>query len=137
MNPQQAFDELCGYTLALRDPSFIHQHVVDAFAAQSADEHTKPIKLTFALVGLHLHVEKNFSGRKVQLVHMRLAKKKQSWPRFPLPRDRGRVSVCDVLAVPEGPARTRVIDEWCVSVWEAFRESHHAIAELLRERGVA
>jgi hypothetical protein len=35
-----------------RDPSFIHQYVVDAFAAQQADEQTKPMKLTFALVGL-------------------------------------------------------------------------------------
>lgn len=46
-----AYDELQAYTLAHGDPAFIHQHVVDAWAAQHADEETKPIALTFALVG--------------------------------------------------------------------------------------
>src|SRR6478736_2672756 len=73
MTPQDSFNELCYYTLAHGDPSFIHQHVVDAFAAQNADEQTKPIKLTFALVGLYLYVEKGFSGKRVQRVHMALA----------------------------------------------------------------
>ena len=56
MTSEDAYHELCYYTLAHRDPSFIHQHVVDAFAAQHADEKTKPIKLTFALVGALLGV---------------------------------------------------------------------------------
>jgi uncharacterized protein DUF5946 len=60
---------LSAYTLTHSDPAFIHQHVVDAFAAQSADDTTKPITLTFALVGLYLHVEKGRTGRRVQLVH--------------------------------------------------------------------
>ena len=41
---QAAYEELCYYTLAHGDPAFIHQHVVDAFAAQTADENIKPIK---------------------------------------------------------------------------------------------
>jgi hypothetical protein len=52
---QDAYDELCCYTLSHRDTSFIHQHVVDAFAAQTADERTKLIGLAFALIGLYLH----------------------------------------------------------------------------------
>jgi hypothetical protein len=40
---QQAYDELQCYTLGHSDPGFIHQHVVDAWAAQHADERTKPI----------------------------------------------------------------------------------------------
>ena len=54
MTSEAAYHELCYYTLTLGDPAFIHQHVVDAFAAQQADEQTKPIKVTFALVGLYL-----------------------------------------------------------------------------------
>src|SRR5262245_51287656 len=81
MPPQDAFHELCYYTLSHRDPSFIHQHVVDAFAAQHSDAGTKPIKLTFTLVGLYLHVEKQFSGKHVQQVHMELARQKRGWPR--------------------------------------------------------
>ncbi len=77
---RDAYDELSAYTLTHTDPAFIHQHVVDAFAAQQADESTKPITLTFALVGLYLQVEKGRTGRRVQLVHMQLAKCKQPRP---------------------------------------------------------
>jgi hypothetical protein len=52
-----AYHELCGYTLTHGDAAFIHQHVVDAFAAQHADAHSKPIGITFALAGLYLHLE--------------------------------------------------------------------------------
>ena len=38
------------------------QHVVDAYAAQTARASTKPITLAFALVGLYLHLEKNQTG---------------------------------------------------------------------------
>src|SRR5262249_16749859 len=63
---QEAYYELAYYPLALRDPSFIHQHLVDAFTAQYASEQTKPIALTFSLVGLYLLVERQFTGRQVQ-----------------------------------------------------------------------
>src|SRR5438067_3221775 len=49
------------------------QHVVDAYAAQTARASTKPITLAFALVGLYLHLEKNQTGKQVQRVHMLLA----------------------------------------------------------------
>ena len=107
MTSEDAYNELCYYTLAHRDPSFIHQYVVDAFAAQYADEQTKPIKLTFALVGLYLHVEKQFSGKLVQRVHMDLAQQKRLWPSFALPNARGALTAADVLAVPTGSEATK------------------------------
>jgi hypothetical protein len=56
---QDQFHELSFYTLSHPDTVyFIHQHAVDAFAAQTADENTKPIKLTFGLIGLYLFLEK-------------------------------------------------------------------------------
>jgi Family of unknown function (DUF5946) len=57
------YHELSCYTLAHRDPSFIHQYIVDAYTAQHANETTKPIAVVFALIGLYLHIEKNFTGR--------------------------------------------------------------------------
>ena len=57
---QDAYDRLQCYTLAHGDPAFLHQHIVDAWAAQHADDRTKPIGLTFALVGLYLHLEKGY-----------------------------------------------------------------------------
>lgn len=82
---QRAYDELYAYTIAHHDPTFIHQHVVDAIGAQSADESDKPIKLTFSLVGLFLLIEKQFSGKAVQMAHMKLARRKQPWPTFRFP----------------------------------------------------
>src|SRR5215813_8757544 len=136
MTSEDAYHELSYYTLAHRDPSFLHQHVVDAFAAQNADEQTKPIKLTFALVGLYLHVEKQFSGKQVQQAHRDLARHKQLWPHFALPSDRGSLTGAEVLAVPAGAGRDKAIDAWCGSVWGAFRDCRPTVTALLRERGI-
>jgi hypothetical protein len=133
----ESYDALCCYTLERGDPSFIHQHVVDAFTAQHADEHTKPIALTFALVGLYLHVERKLSGRQVQLVHMALAQKKRQWPTFGFPRERGGMTVRDVMTADAGPERDEAISRWCASVWHAYRDDRDAVSSLLRSCGVA
>ncbi len=132
----QAYEELQFYTLSLGDATFIHQHVVDARRAQLADASTKPLGLAFALIGLYLHLERGFSGRQVQKAHMQLVRRSKSWPTFPLPRERGAVTACEVMAAPPGPERERAIDAWCAAVWEAYRESHHGVAELLARHGI-
>jgi hypothetical protein len=132
MDPtRQAYDELYVYTMEHGGAAFILQHVVDAFAAQTATSATKPIGLVFALVGLYLHVEKQFSGRQVQRVHMQLGQRKRQWPVIAIPRDRGNMSALDVMAVPAGADRDLAIDGWCRSVWAAFRDSHETIIALL------
>jgi hypothetical protein len=131
VSEREAYDELCAYTAMLGDVTFIHQHVVDAFAAQTADEHTKPITLAFALVGLCLHVERDFTGREVQLAHMRMARRKRVWPSFMLPRERGSITAIDVLAREPGPTREAAIHSWTATVWDAFRASKPAVEELL------
>lgn len=133
MSAEDDYNELCAYTLSHGDPAFIHQHVVDAYIAQHADAHTKPIGITFALVGLYLHVDKHFSGRQVQLAHMRLARKKQRWPVFALPAVRGSMTASDVIAVPPGPARDKAIHDWAGTVWDAYRNNSEVVAELLRQ----
>ena len=125
------FHELSFYTIAKRDPEFIHQHAVDAFAAQVADANTKPIALVFALVGLYLHVEKQFTGKQVQRAHMQLANRRKVWTSPAQPEKRGSIRVADVLSEPAGTARDVKIHEWCASVWEAFRASRAEIAQLL------
>ncbi|MCZ7381786.1 MAG: DUF5946 family protein [Candidatus Methanoperedens sp.] len=127
---QEAYNELSYYTLSHGDPSFIHQYIVDAYAAQHADEKSKPITVAFALIGLYLHIEKHYSGKEVQKAHMRLAKKKRQWPVFDLPEHRGNIGVSDVLRAEVGLPRDRAINEWSASVWEAWSESHVKVADL-------
>ena len=129
-----AYDELCAWTLGNGDATFIHQHVVDAHAAQVADESTKPIALAMALVGLYLKVEHNWTGRSIQLAHMRLARAKRDWPAFALPFGRGAMREEEVLAADD---RAAAIDEWAADVWAAYAESNRAIADtLVREGGI-
>jgi hypothetical protein len=131
MTGREAFDELCAYTLTRGDETFIHQHVVDAFAAQSADECTAAIKLTFALAGLYLHVEQNFTGREGQRVHMQMGRSKRIWPSFTIPCEHGSITAADVLSRSAGVERDQAIHAWSVSVWKAFRANKRAVEELL------
>lgn len=128
---QEKFYELSYYTLAHPDPAFIHQHIVDAFIAQTADVDSKPIAVAFALIGLCLYLEKNYTGKEVQLAHMALARRKREWPKFDLPAARGEIAVTDVLNEPAGPTRDAKIRDWCASVWQAYSESHQEVFELL------
>jgi uncharacterized protein DUF5946 len=131
-----AYHELSAYTLTRGDLTFIHQHVVDAWAAQHAVAGVKPIGLTFALAGLYLHLERGFSGRQVQRAHMEMARRKREWPAFDMPAQRGSMTAIDVMAAPEGPARDKAIDAWCRSVWEAFSANRPAVEAVLREYGI-
>ncbi len=128
---QEKFYELSYYTLAHPDPAFIHQHIVDAFIAQTADQDTKLIGIAFSLIGLCLYLEKNYTGKQVQLAHMALGRRKREWPRFDLPESRGDITVTDVLSEPDGPKRDAKIREWCASVWQAYSESHQKVRGLL------
>jgi hypothetical protein len=126
-----AYDEVYAYTMGR--PGFILQHVVDAFAVQTANDDSRPIGVVFGLVGLYLHVEKQFSGRQVQKAHMELGRRKREWPSVYLPEDRGSMTVADVLAASAGPERDTAIDNWCRSVWTAFGGNRQTIIGLLRE----
>lgn len=129
-----AYDEVYVYTMGR--PGFILQHVVDAFAVQTANDESRPIGVVFGLVGLYLHVEKQFSGHQVQRVHMELGRRKREWPRVYLPDDRGSMTVADVLAASAGPERDVAINNWCRSVWTAFSTNRQTIISLLQEQQI-
>lgn len=132
-NSEEQYLELSYYTLSHPDASFIHQHIVDAQAAQTADENTKPIKITFALVGLFLYLERGFTGKQVQQAHVEMSKNKIQWPKLSLPAARGRIAVADVLAVSPGAERDEMIGKWCETVWEAFKENRNTIVDLVKQ----
>jgi len=133
---EQAYHEVSAYTLTRGDPEFIHQHVVDAWAAQHARPDRKPIGVFFALAGLYLHVERGYTGRAVQRAHFELARHPEPWPVGPLPATRGAITALDVVAAPEGAERDAMIHAWAQAVWEAFAECRGPVVELLRRRGI-
>lgn len=128
-----SFHQLSYYTLSHPDPAFfIHQLAVDAYTAQTADAQTKPISLVFALVGLYLVVERGFTGRAVQEAHMRLSKQPKVFPEIDLPKERGAVTVEDVLLAWEG--KDEMIKRWCAEVWEAYEANRQRIIGYCAER---
>jgi hypothetical protein len=128
-----AQDELTIYSLMHGDPSFIHQLVVDAYAAQHVTPSSKRIGVAFALIGLYLHIERGNTGREVQRAHIRLARKRKEWPVFDPPGERGTLTSVDVMRSPPGPRRDQAIEAWCASVWQAWHASHGRVAALLEE----
>lgn len=129
---QEMFYKLSCYTQTHPDPSFIHQYAVDAFAAQHANGNTKPITISFALIGLYLYIEKGFTGREVQIAHVKLAKHRKEWPKFKLPAFKGHITVYNALDAPRGPERDEMIQKWCISVWNAYSDSHKKVADLVQ-----
>ena len=126
------YNQLAYYTLAHPDPTFIHQLVVDAFAAQNADETSKPITVVFALIGLYLHLEKGYTGKQVQRAHMQLAKRPNTWVKPAIPNERGAIQIQHVLNAAPGPPRDAMIERWCASVWECWQPSRPEIVDLAR-----
>ena len=128
------FDTLSFYTMAHPDPGFIHQHVVDAYGAQTADRNTKPIRVVYALVGLYLMLEKGFTGKQVQSAHLALSRYKAQLPEITIPDFKGSITIEDVLKAQEGISRDKMIQKWCESVWEAYKEAHPSIKSYVGSR---
>lgn len=132
-HPDQAlFNELSFYTLAQPRSEFIHQLAIDTFTAQHATAATKPIAVVFAVLGLYLHTERNWTGLQIQRVHMQLAPLRLPWPVLPLPVRHAELTVAHVLAAAPGPLRDAMIHNWCAGEWEVWTTSRPAIADLLK-----
>lgn len=128
------YAELAAWSLALRDPAFLHQHVVDAYPAQHAGPGVKPIQTLFALVGLHLALDRGWTGREVQRAHVALGLGSRDWPVFPPPSRPGWLTAADVLKVAEGPQRVSMVMTWMASVWRAWAPAHEEVRSFLAGR---
>lgn len=130
------YGELTGYTVGrgYRAGDFIHQLLVDAYAAQHASDRMRPIGLPFALIGLYLVNERGGTGVDSQNMHIRLANhpnKPKTWPHFPPRTHAGSLTVADMLSAPPGDERDNALRAWNRSVWEAWRDQRDAIASLI------
>ena len=124
-------NELSGYTLAHGDRRFIHQHLVDAYGAQHVRQSKSTIGAAFTLTGLYLALERGFTGRQVQLMHVRMAKHSKTWPPFTPPAQAGLITVADVLAVQPGEERDEMLMRWCASVWDAWAPEQQRVREMV------
>lgn len=125
--------ELSGYTLGRGYEKFIHQHAVDAYAAQHIIDRPSNIGVAFSIIGLYLAAEKGFSGREVQRAHMKLARMRKQWPLLEHPRDHTALTVGDVMQAEPGDHRDAKIMEWASSMWESWRDAHQWTRQTCKE----
>lgn len=130
---RQLYGELTAYTISLQDAAFVHQLAVDTYAAQHASANSKPIGLTFALVGLYLACEHNYTGKQVQKAHTLLVAMSKQWPSWPPPATKATMTVLDVLNTPE-PQRVQALKAWEQAVWDTWTTEQAKVAKLVHER---
>jgi hypothetical protein len=126
----QLYGELAAYTVTRGYVEFIHQLAVDAYGAQHAGESVRPIGVAFALIGLYLACERDHTGRQVQHLHMLLAQRSKTWPRFVPPAHAGSVTILDVLQAQPGEERDAALRRWGWSVWDAWSAEHERVRSL-------
>jgi hypothetical protein len=135
----QLYGEVQGFELhhieLVRD---YHQLAVDAYAAQHAPRDggsdVPPISVAYALVGLHLALDRRMAGLEVRAAHQRMGKPDASWPRLPAPARTGTVTVFDVAAagamVGSVAGHAKAVRAWAADVWQAWAAQHAAVAAL-------
>jgi hypothetical protein len=135
----QLYGEVQGFALhhleLVRD---LQQLTVDAYAAQHAPHEVggdlPPILVVYALVGLHLALDRGVSGPEVRAAHQRMGKPDPSWPRLPTPERTGAMTVFEVAAAGAmvgsvaGPAWA--VRAWAAAVWQAWAAEHATVAAL-------
>jgi hypothetical protein len=127
---------LAAWTLTLADPSFPHQHAVDAYAAQHVGPESRPIQAVFALCGICLALEHGATGRQVQLAHMKMGKARLDWPAW-VPRTRQfDLTVKDLLRIPEGKDRLSALRPWMECAWSAWSHEQEEVRKLLKSLSI-
>jgi hypothetical protein len=130
---RQLYNEISAFTFSLGDPDFIHQLVVDSYAARHSGPGVKTITTAFALIGLYLVFEHSYTGREVQRAHMVLARKRRQWPHFQPPTVRSAITVRDVAMNLRSDNYRELVTGWAESVWEVWKPERDNIAGLLDE----
>jgi len=80
--------------------------------------------------------ERGYSGRQVQLAHMKLAKFKREWPRLVAPESVAKINVKTVLRQPPGDSRDQMIRAWAREVWQSWSSQQHKLHEMLAMLGM-
>jgi hypothetical protein len=135
----QLYGEVQGFALnhleLVRD---FHQLAVDAYFGQhdprEVGSDLPPISVAYALVGLHLALDRGLSGREVRAAHQRMGKPDPSWPRLLTPERTGAMTVFDVAAagamVGSVAGHAEAVRAWAAAVWQAWAAQHATVAAL-------
>ena len=129
----QVYSDISSYTIAKRDAAFIHQHAVDAYAAQHAGGDARNISVAFGLIGLYLAVERGYTGLQVQLVHMHIARVRKDWPPFDPPGQPAGITVMDVLQSGTDAEKDAMIIKWMAAVWENWADRQEWVRAITDE----
>lgn len=127
----EVYGHLSTYDLDRARPDFLHQVAVDAYAAQHPGPPAKRVTLWFALAGLHLTLERSWSGREVQVAHQRLSRLDKVGPELGGPSRPAEITVANVMASPAGEGRDAAITAWAGAVWHSWESSHLRVAAAL------
>jgi hypothetical protein len=137
----QVYGEVQGFALnhleLVRD---LQQLTVDAYAAQHAPREVggdvPPISVAYALVGLHLALDRGLSGREVRAAHQRMGRPDPSWTRLPTPTRTGAMTVFDVATagamVGSVAGHAQAVRAWAAAVWQAWTVQQARVAALAR-----
>lgn len=135
----QLYGEVQGFELdhveLVRD---LHQLTVDAYAAQhplrTVGGDVPAISVAYALVGLHLALDRGLSGVEVRAVHQRMGRPDPSWPNLPAPERTGAMTVFEVAAagvmVGSVAGHAKAVRAWAATVWQAWAAQHATVAAL-------
>jgi hypothetical protein len=110
------------------------QMTVDAYGAQHAGTPTKPIRVAYSLLGLHLALEVGLSGNEVRDAHSRMGKPDATWPAFERPEGFAALTIDDVArgGVRAGSERGHAdaVRAWAEAVWAWWRPAHADVRAL-------
>lgn len=115
-----------------------HQLTVDAYGAQHAGEPTGRIRVAYSLVGLHLALDRGWTGDRVRGFHQRMGRPDAWWPPFRRPvadgEPLGTFTVEDVVrlgaSVDSVDGHTEATSRWAADVWAAWTPQHTEVATL-------
>jgi hypothetical protein len=124
----EMYGEAVGFELSNASLQQHHQLTVDTYVAQHPGGHASDLGIAFALIGLHLSLDRGVGGEEIRGFHQRLANRGVGWPNLSPPADRGRVTVHDVASAGSVDEHARQVARWSASVWEAWGPSHETVA---------
>jgi hypothetical protein len=129
------YGEVAGFELAhVARLGRWHQLLVDTYAAQHVGEISPRIGPAFALIGLHLALDRGWDGPAVRDAHQSLAARNRDWPAFEPPRRPAWRTIGDLALATSVDEHVEVLRSWATDVWAAWRPAHALVRSIVGER---